>query len=73
MVGLVPTIHALRRWGQATADGEARTRSIPRKGVDGRHKGDHDGKSAGNPSPASKSAVADFDTLSADLGQARDQ
>ncbi len=28
---------------------------------------------AGNPSPASKSAVADFDTLRAVLGQARDQ
>jgi hypothetical protein len=26
-----------------------------------------------NPSPASKSAVADFDTLSADLGNSRDQ
>jgi len=30
-------------------------------------------KGEGNPSPASKSAVADFDTLRADLGQARDQ
>ena len=47
MVGLVPTIHALRRWGQATRDHEARNQSIPRKGVDGRHKGDHDGGAFG--------------------------
>jgi hypothetical protein len=44
MLGLVPSIHALRRWWRVLANDEALAPSISREDVDGRHKGDHDGE-----------------------------
>jgi hypothetical protein len=44
MVGLVPSIHVLRRNRQPPASETPLARSFRRQDVDGRHKGDHDGR-----------------------------
>jgi hypothetical protein len=48
MVGPVPTIHVFARW-QPAAIPAARSTSLAPQDVDGRHKGDHDGR--GNLAP----------------------
>ncbi len=54
MLGLVPSIHALRRKWQTPAYETPLAQSFRCEDVDGRHKGDHDGR--GKLIPAAKTS-----------------